>query len=231
MKSYKHLFFDLDRTLWDFESNSAATLSDLYIQFKLENYYPEFKDFHESYRHYNTLCWDLFLAGKVTKEWLKFHRFFDSLQQAGNPDEALAQNLSDAYLPILGTKNTLFPNTLSTLQYLSGKKYSMHIITNGFAEIQYIKLKNSHINHFFETVVTSEEAGYHKPRKEIFARALNSVNAKKKESIMIGDDFESDIQGAKKFGIDQVFFNPDKQTAPAKATYEIYDLQQLTTIL
>jgi len=230
LKQYKHLFFDLDRTLWDFEKNSIITLRSIFDKRKLDKIFPDFDIFVSTYKAHNERLWDLYKLRKIRKDELRNERFLLTLKDFGIDDPKLAEQIGDDYVELSPMQTVLFPNTIEVLDYLS-TKYKMHIITNGFVEVQYKKLKNCGLEKYFERVTTSEEAKSSKPKPEIFQVALKSVNAKKTESLMIGDDLENDILGAKKFGIDQVFFNPDSEKHSETISFEIKNLNELTTFL
>ncbi|MEA3316871.1 MAG: HAD-IA family hydrolase, partial [Bacteroidota bacterium] len=153
-----------------------------------------------------------------------------TLEEYGIKNDELAQKIGDDYITISPTKMKLFPHTHETLKYLN-EKYNLYIITNGFNEVQFVKMKNCGLEDYFDKIFTSENAGAQKPNMKIFEFALNSVNAKKKESIMIGDDLESDILGAKKYGLDQIFFNVVGREHNEDITYEINSLKKLQEIL
>jgi putative hydrolase of the HAD superfamily len=166
----------------------------------------------------------------MTKEDLRVKRFKISFDHFGIRDDQLASDFGDEYLAISPTKTILVPHTIETLDYLS-PRYKLHIITNGFLKTQEIKMKNCGLDKYFESLTTSETVGHNKPRPEIFHHALNSVHARKPESMMIGDDLDVDILGARKFGIDQVFLNRDKIMHQDTITHEIKDLTELFDIL
>ena len=230
MKQYKHLFFDLDRTLWDFERNSEITLRQIFDQRNLNSIFPDFDHFIKTYKVHNEHLWDLYKERKIKKDELRNKRFLLTLQDFGVNNTKLAEKIGDDYVDISPTQTILFPDTKTVLDYLK-EKYELHIITNGFVEVQYKKLRNCGLEPYFKRVTTSEEAKASKPKKEIFQVALKSVNAKKTESLMIGDDLQNDILGAKKFGIDQVYFNPEHKLHQEKITFEIDKLKILTQIL
>jgi putative hydrolase of the HAD superfamily len=230
MSQYKHIFFDLDRTLWDFETNTLETFRDIFEKYKLSEYFSNYIDFHQIYTEINQVLWQNYLDGKLKKEILRTLRFQMTLERNGLNNFKLAEKIGLDYITMSPLKTALFPNTIETLERLK-KKYQLHIITNGFNEVQFVKIKNCGLEPFFTSVVTSEKAGFQKPRREIFDYALNSVNAKKKESLMVGDDYEIDIAGARNAGIDQVYFNPAHLPMDKKPTYEIHDLKDLQKIL
>ena len=200
---YKHIYFDLDRTIWDFDKNAEETFHEIYTKYKLEKIFSSFDNFYNTYVKHNELLWKDYRKGKIEKSLLSYKRFTLTLEDFGVYDEVLAKNIAHDYITISPTKKSLFPYAHETLDYLH-KKYKLYIITNGFNEVQFTKLKNSELDKYFSKVFTSEDAGAQKPNPKIFDNALKSVNALKNESIMIGDDLEADILGAKKFGLDQV---------------------------
>ncbi len=229
-KKYAHIFFDLDRTLWDFDRNSRETLSELFFRHKLDKYIEHPDDFTETYHVVNLQLWDLYRKGEMTKEVLRVERFRISFNHFGIQNEKLATDFGDEYLAISPTKTILIPYANEILDYLF-PLYKLHIITNGFLRTQEIKMKNCGLEKYFQSLTTSETVGHNKPRPEIFHQALSSVHARKDESIMIGDDLKVDILGARKFGIDQVFLNLDKIIHKDIVTHEIKTLNELLDIL
>lgn len=227
---YQHLFFDLDRTLWDFETNSLQALSDIYLYFSLQDRgVNSFNDFLVKYRFHNEKLWGLYREGQITKAKLRDRRFQLALQEFNINEEKLATQLGEMYVSLSPKKTNLFPFAHESLDYLK-KKYQLHIITNGFEEVQYIKLDKSNLNQYFDVIVTSEQVGCTKPNPIIFNYALNQANAQPQESIMIGDDLPVDLLGAKALGIDQVFFNPNEDQHNEDFTYEIKCLSELQKI-
>ena len=229
MKTYTHLFFDLDQTLWDFEKNSAETIAYLFEKFDLGRYFT-FQDFFKKYSYVNKRLWQLYAAGKINQEHIRQTRFTKTLRDLGVPQNEIPFELEEEYLRICPTKTTVFPFTHETLTYLKGK-YQLHIITNGFKESQAIKMNSSNLDSYFGEVITSECIGCAKPDKRIFQHALERANVQAKDSLMIGDNLEADILGAQQAGIDQVFFNPENKKHPLKITYEINCLSELMQIL
>lgn len=145
-------------------------------------------------------------------------------------DDDLSRQMSVQFLDLLPTRNILFPYTKEILEYLIGKNYVLHLITNGFEKVQHSKLKYSGLTGYFKEVITSEGSNSLKPNKEIFDYALNKTGATLKESIMIGDTIEVDILGAKNAGMDQVFVNHLKITTEEKPTYTVHSLKELENI-
>ena len=244
-KKYHHLFFDLDRTLWDFDKSADETFEEIFHKYKLRDRgIKTVADFHTVYTRHNNVLWEEYRHGRIEKKVLSNLRYFLTLKDFGIEDENLAAALGKDYLEISPRKVNLFPNAIFILDYLL-PKYSLHLITNGFSEVQETKLRVSGLVNYFQTVITSEEAGVKKPNPEIFHFALNKAGANINNSLMIGDDFEVDIVGAKNVGIDQVLFDPVIQTSkryideakkPLRSltngsTYTIRDLGELKGIL
>ncbi len=231
MPKYTHIFFDLDHTLWDFDKNSLETFSDLFLKYNLEKLLNcNFNTFFKAYKIINDNLWDLYRKGEIKKDYLSVQRFFLSLNEFGNNDKLLAETLSKEYVKLSPLKKNLFPYSIEVLEFLN-KKYKLHIITNGFLEIQTVKIKNSGLDIYFESMITSEEAGAQKPNARIFEYSLNKTGAKVEESLMIGDDLKVDILGSKAFGMDQVYFNYHNNVHSEEVTYEIKSLLELKEIL
>ena len=228
---YKHLFFDLDHTLWDFEANSRQTLQEMYesLNLKTKGVYS-FEAFHASYLVHNEKLWDRFRKGFVKIDELRWKRMWLTLLDFKIGDEHFARAMGTQFLELLPTRNILFPYTVEILEYLSGKGYILHLITNGFEDVQHCKLKNSGIDKYFVEVITSEGSSYIKPNKEIFEYAFQKAKALPGHSIMIGDNLEVDIQGAMNAGIDQVFVNHLNLPATIQPTYTVYSLKELEQI-
>lgn len=204
----QHLFFDLDRTLWDFEKNSELALHELFHSLGLDDNIPDFEHFHQVYKAKNAELWKLYGIGKMKKEELRISRFQITLESFGVNDPSTILQMSDGYVEISPRQTALFPGAIETLKILQKEGYPMHIITNGFKEVQYIKLENSGLAPFFDVVICSEELGKNKPSPDIFHFALNKAGASSKESAMIGDDPEVDVYGALNAGMKGILFDP-----------------------
>jgi putative hydrolase of the HAD superfamily len=229
---YNHLFFDLDHTLWDFDANARATLEQLHIDLRLvEKGVHDFDLFHKNYLQHNEKLWARYRNGYIKQEELRLKRMWLTLLDFRIADEALARQLSELFLQLLPMRTILFPDTKETLQYLSGKGYSLHLITNGFEETQHNKLKSSGLDIFFKEVVTSESSNSLKPQKEIFEYALNKTGASVAESLMIGDSIEVDIAGAMSVGMDQVHVNYQGLPQDLTPTYTVASLKELKIFL
>lgn len=228
---YRHIFFDLDHTLWDFETNATETLGEIYSHFELKNKgIVSVSGFINMYKSINEKMWDDYEKGRISKEYLRTKRYHKTLLSFGIDDKKLSEKIGEFYIAESPKKTNLFPGAVETLGYL-GKKYKMHIITNGFVEVQYLKLRNSGLRNYFEKIIISEEVGSNKPEKRIFRHALASAGAKNGESIMVGDNLATDILGAKNSGLDQCFFNPAKKPHKEKITFEISFLPELRDLL
>lgn len=228
---YKHLFFDLDHTLWDFEANSRQTLFDLYHSMQLASKgVHDFELFHKNYLIHNDKLWDRYRKGFVKVDELRWKRMWLTLLDFKIADESFAREMGVIFLDLLPTRKILFPYTIEILNYLANKKYKLHLITNGFEKTQHSKLKNSGLDKYFTEVITSEGSNSLKPHKEIFDFAFQKSGARPEESIMIGDSLEVDIQGAMNAGIDQVYVNHINATASIQPTYTVYSLKELEGI-
>lgn len=227
---YQHLFFDLDHTLWDFAKNSRETLLEAFDYFKLVEFGVDSNEFLTTYWRINDAYWDDYRKGRVTKEELRTGRFLRTLSHFHIKDKKLSVQLGDYYVQHSPKKSNVFPNTHETLNFLKNH-YRLHIITNGFEEVQFVKLEKSNLAQYFEEVITSEAAGVKKPHEKIFHHALSATGAKNAETLMIGDNLEADIIGARNVGIDQVYFNPEKRKHSEQITLEISDLKELIPFL
>jgi putative hydrolase of the HAD superfamily len=229
-KTYQWLFFDLDNTLWDFQQNSETTLNKL-----IDTFFPQIAhrkdEFNAAYYPINDEFWKQYREGNLTKEILRWKRFSETFKLFGIDDYKKVVEFSEQYVALSPYQTALFPNAVDVLEYLKKKGYKMYLLTNGFKEVQDIKIKTSGLDHYFDKMFTSDEAGYQKPHRKIFEYAVKSANALKRQSLMIGDDLEIDIAGAKQFGIDQVYFNPRQLTHNEKITYEIKTLSELQMFL
>jgi putative hydrolase of the HAD superfamily len=229
---YKHLFFDLDHTLWDFDANARATLEQLHLDLRLvDKGVHDFDLFYKNYLQHNDRLWARYRNGYIKQEELRIKRMWLTLLDFQIADEELARQLSELFLQLLPTRTIIFPDTKEVLQYLTDKGYQLHLITNGFELTQHNKLKSSGLDIFFKEVITSEGSNSLKPQKEIFEYALNKTGGSVEESIMIGDSLEVDVAGAMTIGMDQVHVNYNGAEQPFQPTYTITALKQLKEFL
>jgi len=228
---YWHLFFDLDHTLWDFDTNSRHTLQELYHSLELEQKgVTDFDLFIKNYLAHNEKLWERYRNGYIKVDELRVKRMWHTLLDFRIGDEGLAQQMSVHFLDKLPTRTAVFPHTFETLDYLQEKGYRMHLITNGFEKTQHSKLKYSGLDKYFEEVITSEGSNSLKPKKEIFEYAMNKVSCCTEDCIMIGDSIEVDIQGAMNAGMDQVFVNHLCIDCELTPTYTVRSLKELQEI-
>lgn len=231
MPVYQHLFFDLDHTLWDFERNSAETLAELYETYDLPALgFTNVTQFQRTFSTINHGLWDRYNRGVITSEELRTSRFKLVFQACNLTNAPVPPGLSEAYIQQCSRKPYLLPYATEVLDYLQ-TKYPLHIITNGFADIQGVKMDSAGITAYFQNVVTSESAGCKKPQRAIFEYAVQAAGADPVTSLMIGDNLDCDIVGAQQAGLDTVYLNPERLPHAVQPTYEITSLQELLTLL
>jgi putative hydrolase of the HAD superfamily len=228
LEAIKHIFFDLDHTLWDFEKNSALAFEKIFQELNFDINSQQFMDI---YNPINVAYWKLYEKNEIDQETLRVNRVkdaFEALNYAITLDEI--NIISNLFIDYLTSNNHLIEGTIETLEYLKDK-YILHIITNGFSFVQDVKLQKSNLDKYFVTITNSEAAGHKKPHENIFNHALTIANASKNESIMIGDSIEADVLGAMNFGIKAVFFNPANEMVSNEEIIQIQSLIQLKNIL
>lgn len=231
MSSYRHIFFDLDHTLWDFRTNSRATLHELYAELGLwERGIVDVDEFIAAYEEINTALWAHYASGGVDKDVLRVLRFRNTFLQFGIKDDKLARHIGHLYIERCPRKKVLMPGAIDLLEQLRGSA-NLHIITNGFQETQSTKLSSSGLVGYFDRIITSEQAGARKPDNRIFRYALQKAKAGVEESVMIGDDVVADIQGARNAGMDQILYDPADRHVGVEATHTVADLRHLLLIL
>jgi YjjG family noncanonical pyrimidine nucleotidase len=228
---YEHLFFDLDHTLWDFERNSAECLEEIYHQSELIKLGLDTSEpFITSFLRINTALWDSFDRGLIHHTYIRENRFRMVFEDLGMPPPANYAGIGEVYLGLLPTKKHLLNGALDALEYLTSKGYHLHIITNGFNDIQAKKLSSSGISHLFKNVVTFETVSAKKPDKRIFEHAIKLAGDNLKGSIMIGDNWFADILGARQIGMDTIYYNPAGLEFEESPTYDIRHLNELKAI-
>ncbi|MGC8864445.1 MAG: YjjG family noncanonical pyrimidine nucleotidase [Bacteroidales bacterium] len=230
MKNYRHLFFDLDNTLWDFNNNSAETLRELFREYIMHHLPITAETFIEVYEKINHELWEQYRKGQITKEDVALKRFALTLNHWGLADESLARVLSEAYIRRSPLKTRLIDGAEEVLEILRNR-YRLHIITNGFIDVQFPKIELSGLVKYFSTITPSEECGCLKPCRRIFELALQKAGAHPQESLMVGDDPEGDIRGAYEAGMDTVFYNINGVSVPPQALYHIRHLKELISLL
>ena len=221
----KHIFFDLDHTLWDFEANSDIAFKTIFSDHKLSF---DTGKFLNSYRKINQEYWKLYREERITKDQLRYGRLRDTFDLIKvEIDDRTIDQLAIDYIEELPKNNILFEGTREILDHLK-RNYKLHIITNGFNEVQYKKIENSGLSAYFDQIITSEDAGVKKPNPIIFKYALNRVNAVAHETCMIGDNWEADILGAKNQGLDVIYFNFYKEPLGAniKSVHNLLEIKR-----
>lgn len=229
MKNIKHIFFDLDHTLWDFERNSSETLSEIFLEFNLAAFIDNKERFLATYQTVNGQYWKKYRDGVIDKHTVRFGRFADTLNRFNVPDAAiLGQQIGDEYVKRGPHKKHLFEGTHETLSYLKDR-YELHIITNGFKEVQSVKMNGADLDQYFKVILCSEDVGVNKPNRKVFEKALELAAGFPENSLMIGDNLEADIIGAQKVGIKTILFDPKKehQTSVTPIIHYLKDLQNL----
>jgi YjjG family noncanonical pyrimidine nucleotidase len=230
--SYKNIFFDLDHTLWDFERNSSESLSEVFQEAKLQEHgILSENDFIRSFLKINTKLWDQFDRGLIQHSFIRENRFKMVFQELGANLPPHQNAIGEKYLQALPTKKHLLAGALDILEYLSDKGYALHIITNGFNDIQNKKIQNSGIAHYFTNVVTFETANAKKPDPVIYEYAIEMTKTPRSQCLMIGDNWIADILGAKQVGLDTVYYNPSNLKFDDTPTFDIRQLTDLKEIL
>ena len=230
MQKIKHIFFDLDHTLWDFDKNAHETLLELFEAYHLADLgLDSAEHFITVYTENNHRLWAQYHLGEISKQTLRAQRFKKTFLDLGLSPDLIPARFEEDYVELSPRKTNLFESTEKVLLYLH-QRYQLHIISNGFKEATLTKMEVSNLNPFFQNIIISEEVGVNKPDNLIFEYALDKAKARKGESIMIGDSLEADIYGAQNFGIDAIFFNPNKVQKPNDVHQQIFHLEELLNI-
>lgn len=231
MSRYKHIFFDLDHTLWDYDANAAESLQELFDHYQLDAlglFSPD--QLVSTFLQVNDELWNLYNQSKIQRADIRARRFPSIFERLGAQAAHVPSDIEPRYIALTPTKEKTFENAHHILDYLANH-YELHVITNGFNDIQSTKLKSSGLENYFDVIVTSETTGFRKPDKEIFELAMNTAKAHVSESIMIGDNLDSDIAGAQGVGMDHVWFNPTQKISHFTVQHEIQNLIELKSIL
>lgn len=230
-KTYKHIFFDLDHTIWDFDKNAEEALLELYAIHNLHQIGLDSAElFIATYTRNNHRLWAEYHTGKITKDQLREARFRATFIELGVHPDHIPSGFEDAYVRLCPTKTNLFPHAHETLRYLQ-EKYTLHLISNGFKESSEFKIGNTNIGGYFKHIIISETVGVNKPDKAIFEHALRLAGANKNESLMIGDSLEADVYGALNCGMDAIYFNPFNLPKPQDVPVQVTHLKELTLML
>ena len=228
---YKHIFFDLDHTIWDFDKNAEETLHELYIKYNLKKVGLHSAElFIETYTKNNHQLWADYHIGKISKQVLRETRFSRTFVEMGVSPYLIPEQFENDYVDICPTKTNLFPFAHETLNYLDNK-YTLHIVSNGFKESTEMKIGNTGLARYFNNIFISEVIGFNKPDKALFDHILSVSKAVIPESLMIGDSIEADIRGAQNMGMKAIYFNPENKAKPEDVTQDIACLSELMNLL
>ncbi|MCG2792827.1 MAG: YjjG family noncanonical pyrimidine nucleotidase [Weeksellaceae bacterium] len=232
MKNVRHIFFDLDNTLWDHRRNAYLTIKELFFQQNIAELYKiDFELFHDAYHKINEKLWEQIRDGEIDKDYLRKHRFYDTFLHFQVDNQDLADHFEHHFLDEILKYNELVPGAADLLDYLKTKEYQMHIISNGFQEVTDRKCVLSGIADYFETITSADSVGVRKPRPEIFQHSLDLAKAEKNESILIGDDWIADVKGAQRFGIDVIFFDVFDENPEEKDLKTVKQLSEVKQYL
>lgn len=226
-----HIFFDLDRTLWDFDQNSHEALSQIFDKLKLDSHISNKRAFISDYKRINEQMWSEYRQGQLPKEELRVGRFLRALNKHGIDDYKTAEIYSQSYIALCPNLTLLFPNTIETLEELKSRGKKLHIITNGFSEVQHLKLKNSNLEGYFDVIICSDVIGINKPEPKIFHEALKQAGAKATTSAMIGDHLETDVLGAYQVGMQGILFDPKREYKNVRSVKRIEQLAEIPDMI
>jgi putative hydrolase of the HAD superfamily len=242
MKQYTDLFLDFDDTLYDTHGNAVIALAETFEHFQLGRYFDDPQVFYDDYWKTNIDLWGRYSKGEITRDYLIFERFRHPLcmseelrvksEESASTFKEYCLKISDVFLDYCASKSGVIEGAHELMDYLKQKGYKLHMTSNGFHEVQYKKLNSCGLSNHFDTIILSEDAGVNKPSPLFFEYALKKSGAKKESTIMIGDNFQTDILGAKNAGLDTIFFNHwPEYPATEPVTYEVKALKDIMNIL
>jgi len=228
---YSTIFFDLDDTLWDTFNNSKESLNEIFSLFCFDKHYSTFDEFYSIYFKHNSSLWEKYEKHAITKEELMENRFYTPFRHIEEITPEKAIEINQEFMSRTASKGGVIEGAKEMLELLKSR-YKICILSNGFKEVQYKKIKNAGLDKYFDKVILSDDIGLNKPRRELFEYALNKMGVTAGKSIMVGDNWSTDIEGAYKSNIDQIWFNPDSESPKGfKPTYTIKKLNELADIL
>lgn len=231
MRTYKNLFFDLDDTLWAFTANARDTFEELYRKYDYQRYFRSFEHYYGLYQQHNLELWEAYGQGRISKEELNRQRFLYPLEAVGAPDPCLSEAFATDFFAVIPTRSGLMPHAKEALEYLA-PRYNLYILSNGFRELQQRKMQSAGIDRYFKKIVLSDDIGILKPHIELFHFALSATQSQPGDSLMVGDNWDNDVAGARQAGIDQIYYNVSyREELPFRPTFMIEDLKELMEIL
>lgn len=229
--AYKHLFFDLDHTLWDFERNSAETLEELFETHGLRSHgVTSVADFQETFSRTNHELWHLYDTGQISQTELRHSRFRRVFAALGVDEPGCCDELNERYFAICPGKGYLIDGATDLLEYLA-PRYPLHVITNGFNDVQHTKLRTSGLLPYFREIITAQRAEASKPAAAIYRYALRATEGTGTDCLMIGDNWENDVLGAQRAGLSAIWFNPEGSAVPDADCCHVVTLRELTELL
>jgi putative hydrolase of the HAD superfamily len=227
LRQKKHIFFDFDDTLWDFQKNSGIVLEQLFAEYALrEKLNADFEEFFDKYKEVNLAFWSRYYKRQIDKHFIRNHRFHETFLHFGYSNFEENLSITQQYLDRTPRGSHLKEGCVEVLEYLS-QNYSLHVITNGFKEVQDIKLENCGLRPYFNCVLISEEHQLVKPEEAIFRLAERLTGAQRHECVMIGDSLESDVEGALNAGWDAIFFSHDHRDFKGTSIRHLLELKEL----
>ena len=234
MKEYTDIFIDFDDTLYDTHGNSVIALRELFDEMNFAQWFEDPEVFYTAYWNANIDLWTRYSKGEITRDYLIVERFRRPLSASGKlkPTKEYCLEVSDRFLELCSSKPGVVEGAHELMEYLKGKGYRIHMCSNGFHEVQYKKLRACGLEKYFDNIILSEDAKVNKPAKEFFEYAFKVTGAKPETTLMIGDNFQTDIMGAMRAGIDAVFFNRyPEYTAPEEGQKVVTSLEELRLIV
>ncbi|MDW3196229.1 MAG: YjjG family noncanonical pyrimidine nucleotidase [Cytophagales bacterium] len=225
----KTIFFDLDHTLWDYDTNARETLFEIYDDFRLDRGFSSAEEFFQTYLVHNEKLWHLYNHGKIGRDDIRERRFYQVISDVGLDDKKMAEQMSDQFMEVCPHKTAVMPGTYEIMEHLK-PVYQMGIITNGFSDTQAIKMAKTGLDKYFEIMVTSESAKARKPSAEIFNTALTEARAQAAHVVMIGDNRATDIGGALTLGWKTIWYTKEEEEAPENC-WKVKHLEEIAQVM